>query len=55
MERAAQDPPASVPVDPTGPGPASIPDPMPEELRDTDEADEAFEDVDPMHGDAPTG
>ena len=62
MERAAAcrtDPPPTVPIDPTGPGPASVPDPMPADLRDTHEADEAFDDAfddsGPMHGDAPTG
>ena len=55
MERP-HDPPPTVPVPPTGPDPAAVPDPMPEALRDTEEADDAFEEADdPMRGDAPTG
>jgi hypothetical protein len=48
-------PPATVPRDPYGPDPAGVPDPMPTELQDTGAADEAFDDTDPMAGDAPTG
>jgi hypothetical protein len=55
VERSPQDPPPTVPISPTGPDPASVPDPMPADLRDTRDADEAFEDSDPMRGDAPTG
>jgi hypothetical protein len=46
---------ATVPVDPEGPDPANVPDPMPDELKRTQEADEAFADADPMEGEAPTG
>ena len=45
----------STPTDPTGPGPEDIPDPMPGDLRDSPEADAAFDEADPMEGDAPTG
>jgi hypothetical protein len=45
----------TVPIDPEGPDPEGIPDPMPAELRDTEPADEAFEAADPMEGDAPSG
>jgi hypothetical protein len=44
-----------VPRDPTGPDPPDIPDPMPDDLKRTEEADEAFEDSDPMAGEAPSG
>lgn len=47
--------PESVPVDPYGPDPDGIPDPMPAALRDTAEADEVQDESDPMAGEAPTG
>jgi hypothetical protein len=48
-------PPDTVPVDPHGEGPANIPDPMPDDLQRTERADEAFEESQPMEGEAPTG
>ncbi len=57
-ERAEQEQrphPPTVPIDPNGPDPAGIPDPMPTALRDTGAADEAFDDANPMDGEAPTG
>lgn len=50
-----RDAPESVPVSPQGAGPATVPDPMPDDLQRTPAADEAFEEADPMEGDAPTG
>lgn len=44
-----------LPVDPEGPDPDGVPDPMPDDLASTPEADEAFADADPMEGEAPTG
>ncbi len=41
---------SAVPTDPD-----DVPDPMPEDLQRTDESDDAFEQADPMEGDAPTG
>ena len=34
---------------------SDVPDPMPEELRDTPEVDAAFEEAASMEGDAPSG
>jgi hypothetical protein len=47
----------NVPIDPEGPDPEGIPDPMPEELQEGAAAEErlAEEDPDPMDGPAPTG
>lgn len=42
-------------IDPTGPDPAGIPDPLPDELQGSPEVDRAFEEVDPMEGEAPSG
>ena len=47
--------PESVPFDPQGPDPEEIPDPMPDDLKRTPEADKAFEAAEPMEGEAPTG
>jgi hypothetical protein len=49
------DAPSTVPIDPEGDDPEGIPDPMPDDLRRTRRADEAFEETEPMEGDAPTG
>ena len=46
---------SSVPVDPEGPDPPNVPDPMPDDLQRTKEADKAFEEAEPMEGEAPTG
>jgi hypothetical protein len=53
--RGGDGPPPTVPIDPEGDDPAHIPDPMPDELRRTAPADRAFDDTDPMEGDAPSG
>jgi hypothetical protein len=45
----------NIPTDPEGPDPPDVPDPMPDDLKRTPEADEAFEDAEPMEGEAPTG
>jgi hypothetical protein len=42
-------------IDPTGPDPAGIPDPLPDELQGSPEVDRALEEVDPMEGEAPSG
>ncbi len=42
-------------IDPTGPDPAGIPDPLPDDLQDSPEVDRALEEVDPMKGEAPSG
>ena len=47
--------PETVPVDPEGPDPPGLPDPMPSELRRTPRTDDAFEEAEPMEGEAPTG
>jgi hypothetical protein len=47
--------PETVPIDPEGPDPEDIPDPMPEDLQRTKRSDEAFDDAEPMEGEAPTG
>jgi hypothetical protein len=46
--------PKTVPIDPEGPDPVDIPDPMPEDLK-RPRADRAVEAADPMEGEAPTG
>jgi hypothetical protein len=51
----AAPPPETVPVDPHGAGPPDIPDPMPAPLQRTEHADAAFEESQPMEGEAPTG
>jgi hypothetical protein len=47
--------PETVPVDPEGPDPPGLPDPMPADLQRKPHTDAAFEDAEPMEGDAPTG
>ncbi|MGH8978119.1 MAG: hypothetical protein ACRDV7_08605 [Acidimicrobiia bacterium] len=49
------DRPKTVPIDPEGPDPADIPDPMPEGLKRDAPADKAFDVAEPMEGEAPTG
>ena len=49
------DAPPTVPVSPEGEDPAHIPDPMPDDLKRTEQADRAFEESQPMEGEAPTG
>jgi hypothetical protein len=45
----------TVPIDPEGPDPEDIPDPMPTDLQRTKRADDAFEESEPMEGESPTG
>ncbi len=42
-------------VDPEGPDPEGIPDPMPAELRRNPKGWEPGDEVDPMEGEAPSG
>ncbi len=43
------------PLDPEGPDPAHIPDPMPEELQGQPDGWERAREGDPMEGEAPSG
>ncbi|MDP9070391.1 MAG: hypothetical protein M3N68_03715 [Actinomycetota bacterium] len=42
-------------LDPEGPDPEGVPDPMPAELRQDPEGWEPADEVDPMEGEAPSG
>jgi hypothetical protein len=57
MSTEPDPPPADVPVDPYGPDPEGIPDPMPDELQEGAATEErvADEEIEPMEGPAPSG
>ena len=52
---AGEAPPPTVPINPEGDDPEHIPDPMPADLQRTSRADRAFEESQPMDGEAPSG